>query len=194
MATTLCFATNNLHKRDEIQFQLGSEYVLKTLAEIGCNVDIPETGSTLEENSLLKAKYVFDNFGIECFADDTGLEVAALNNAPGVYSARYAGTGNSEDNINLLLERLATFENKLAQFRTVITLMTKDNIHTFEGIAKGKIIAERKGTGGFGYDAVFVPQGYSTTFAEMDMKAKNSISHRGKAMQLLIAFLAKAKV
>ena len=187
----LCFATNNSGKLKEIQHLLGDKYKLVSLMDIGCNEEIPETGATIEENSRLKAQYVWEKFGINCFADDTGLEVVALSNAPGVYSARYAGTGIGDDNMNLLLKNLSPFNNKSARFKTVVTLVWNGVYHAFEGIAEGHIITEKRGSNGFGYDPIFIPKGYQETFAELDLDQKNKISHRGKAMSALISFLQK---
>ncbi len=190
--TPLCFATNNQGKLKEIQALLGNDFYLQSLEDIGCTEDIAETGTTIEENSRLKAQYIWEKYGVNCFADDTGLEVAALNNAPGVYSARYAGSQCiAEDNMNLLLHNLKPFENKLARFKTVVTLVLDGKYYNFEGIASGKIIEEKLGANGFGYDPIFVPVGYTQTFAEMDMGTKNAISHRGKAVAALIDFLKK---
>lgn len=195
MATALpiCFATNNLGKLKEIQQFLGNDFALKSLADIGCTEDIPETGTTIEENSKLKAQYVSEKYGIDCFADDTGLEVASLNNEPGVYSARYAGTGVAEDNMNLLLKNLAPHTSRTARFKTIVTLAVKGQYYSFEGLAEGNIIEQKRGSSGFGYDPIFVPVGYHLTFAELSMEEKNSISHRGKAMRLLISFLQNHK-
>jgi XTP/dITP diphosphohydrolase len=187
---TICFATNNKHKIEEIRAQLGSFFLLKTLEDIGCYEELPETQNTIEGNSIQKAKYVFDQFNVSCFADDTGLEVDSLNGEPGVYSARYAGDQrNSEDNIQLLLAKLGDTQNRKAKFRTVITLAEASGITTFEGIVNGVIITEKRGTSGFGYDPVFMPDGANKTFAEMNLSEKNSTSHRAIAMNKLIAFL-----
>jgi XTP/dITP diphosphohydrolase len=188
----LCFATNNAHKIEELQTMLGLTFTLKTLSEIGCHDDIAETGTTLEENSLIKAQYVWDNYQMDCFADDSGLEVAALNGAPGVYSARYSGVQHSfAANNELLLRNLAGITKRSAQFRTVITLILDGEIHQFEGIIKGSIIDQPRGTEGFGYDPLFVPDGYTQTFAEIPLAEKNLISHRAKAVQQLVAFLER---
>lgn len=186
----LCFASNNLHKIEEIQSLLGDSFELLSLEQIGCDEELAETGDTLEANSLQKAQYVWDNYHINCFADDTGLEVAALDGEPGVYSARYAGTHrNSQDNIQLLLQKLASKTDKLAQFRAIITLILEGNIHPFEGIVRGQIIDTQRGSGGFGYDPVFVPDGHDRTLAEMPLSEKNTLSHRAKAFQKLSLFL-----
>lgn len=191
----LCFATNNKHKIEEVAFAIKNKITILSLSDIGCFEELPETRDTLEGNSLQKAEYVFNRFSIPCFADDTGLEVEALHNAPGVYSARYAGNHkNSDDNINLLLRNLSEFSNRKAQFRTIITLIGLDKrIYTFEGIVKGNISTERKGTGGFGYDPVFIPEGHSTSFGEMSLEEKNQLSHRATAVQKLISFLTSYK-
>lgn len=187
---SLCFATNNENKIAEIRAQLGSFFLLKKLEEIGCKEELPETQNTIEGNSIQKATYVFDHYNVSCFADDTGLEVQALNGEPGVYSARYAGEQkNSEDNIQLLLSRLKGVQNRKARFRTVITLAEADGISTFEGIVEGVILEEKRGTLGFGYDPVFQPAGLTKTFAEMSLEEKSKISHRAIAMNKLIQFL-----
>ncbi|CAG5070123.1 dITP/XTP pyrophosphatase [Dyadobacter sp. CECT 9623] len=186
----LCFATNNLNKLTEIQALLGDQFELVTLADIGCDVDIPEPYDTISENSRGKAAYVYENFQIECFADDTGLEVTALNGEPGVKSARYAGAQrNSDDNINLLLQKLSSLPDKSARFVTVITLVLNGEFHQFEGIVEGKIIAEKRGTNGFGYDPVFVPDDFDRTFAEMTLEEKSKLSHRARAFAKLVDFL-----
>lgn len=188
----LCFATNNLNKIKEIQRLLPDAIQLVSLEEIGCHEELREDQDTLEGNSRQKATYVFDHFGVACFADDTGLEVEALGGAPGVYSARYAGDKkNSDDNIDLLLQNLKGVSNRSAQFRTVITLVLDNEIKQFEGIAKGEIIEKRSGKDGFGYDPVFKPAGYDSTFAEMTMEEKNAISHRGQAVRELVKYLKK---
>jgi XTP/dITP diphosphohydrolase len=187
----ICFATNNKHKLEEVKHLLGNKFQILSLQEIGCLDELPETQDTLEGNSLQKADFVFNKYNVPCFADDTGLEVEALHGAPGVYSAHYAGEQrSSEDNIDLLLQNLKNQANRKAQFRTVITLKgfnSKD--YFFEGIVKGEITTERKGASGFGYDPVFVPEGFKTTFAEMSMGKKNKLSHRGIAVEKLVKFL-----
>lgn len=188
---TIVFATNNNHKLSEIQDILGSGIEVKSLKDIGCYVDIPETGTTLEENAQIKANYVWDNFQTMVFADDTGLEIDALNGEPGVYSARYAGGEghDSEANIQKVLANLQGVENRKARFRTVIAFIYKDKktgnkvTKLIEGIVKGSIITEKRGEAGFGYDAIFVPEGYDKTFGELGMDIKNSISHRARAVQ-----------
>lgn len=186
----LCFASNNNHKLSEIRPLLEPDFAVLSLAQIGCHEELPETQATIEGNSRQKAEYVFDRYHIACFADDTGLEVEALDNAPGVYSARYAGEHkNSDDNINLLLKNLEGKPNRKARFRTVITLAGLGGLHFFEGVVEGTIITARKGTDGFGYDPVFQPEGFTRTFAEMSIAEKNEMSHRARATQKLIAFL-----
>ena len=187
----IVFATNNRHKLDEVEAILGHKFELISLKEVGCHEDIPETGETLEENALQKARYVYSHFHTDCFADDTGLEVEALNGAPGVYSARYAG-GNghdSEANMRKLLQELEGVENRKARFRTVFALIVNGKEHLFEGIVNGTIIKVRRGTSGFGYDPVFVPNGYDKTFAELGDDIKNRISHRAVASDKLCKFL-----
>jgi len=187
---TLCFATNNQGKLKEIQALLGNTFQLKSLLDIGCTEDIPETGATIEENSKLKAQYVWENYGVNCFADDTGLEVTSLNNEPGVFSARYAGSACiAKDNMNLLLKNLSALNDKTARFKTIVTLVQGGDYRQFEGIVEGTIIEEKRGQNGFGYDPIFVPNGHSKTFAEFEIEDKNNISHRGKAIRALIAFL-----
>lgn len=187
----LVLASNNKNKIAEIQQQVGSQFEIVSLEDIGCFVDIPETAETIEGNAILKANYVTENFGLPCFADDTGLEIESLNNQPGVYSARYAGEQkNAEDNMNLVLQKLATETNRNAQFKTIIALNINDQQHLFEGIVKGEITNEKSGNQGFGYDPIFQPQGLSITFAEMSLEQKSEISHRGIAVQKLIKFLS----
>ena len=189
---TLVFATNNLHKLEEVRDILGGSFRIASLKEIECTDDIPETADTLEGNALQKARYVKDKFGYDCFADDTGLEVEALGGAPGVFSARYAGPGHdSEANMRKLLKELEGKTNRQAQFRTVVALLLDGEEYTFEGIVRGTILTERRGTAGFGYDPVFVPEGYAETFAEMGSEEKNRISHRARAVQKLADFLHK---
>jgi len=190
---TLCFATNNQNKLQEIAALLGENFELKTLQDIGCYDEIPETQDTIAGNSRQKAEYVWVGYGVNCFADDTGLEVEALNGAPGVYSARYAGEPrNAERNMQLLLTNLQGKESRRAQFRTVITLVLEGEYHTFEGIVTGTILMESRGTGGFGYDSLFQPDGYDRTFAEMELAEKGAISHRGIAFRKLIDYLKTA--
>src|SRR5688572_4477964 len=188
---TFCFASNNPHKLKEIRNAVGESLNIIGLGELGCMEELPETRDTIEGNSLQKAEYVFNHFNTPCFADDTGLEVEALHGAPGVYSARYAGDHkNSEDNINLLLKNLTGCANRKAQFRTVITLIgLEKEPRTFEGVIRGEIITERHGTSGFGYDPVFVPEGYTKTFAQMNLSEKNDLSHRSIAVKKLSHYL-----
>ncbi|GHT65099.1 non-canonical purine NTP pyrophosphatase [Bacteroidia bacterium] len=184
------FATNNIHKLEEIRALLGASYPISSPAEIGCTEDIPETADTLEGNALLKAQYIKTHYGYDCFADDTGLEVKALNNAPGVYSARYAGESkDSKANLRKVLRELENQSDRSARFRTVIALILGEKEYLFEGIVEGKLIEEARGNAGFGYDPVFVPEGYTETFAEMGADVKNTISHRAKAVKQLKAFL-----
>ena len=186
----LIFATNNQHKLTEIQSIIGDSFVLKSLQQIGCTEDIPETAPTLEGNALLKARYVYDQYGKNCFADDTGLEVEALDGRPGVYSARYATDGHDfEANIDKILLELSGVKNRKARFRTVIALILDGSVSYFEGIVNGEIISERKGVKGFGYDPVFLPDGFTDTFAEMPLDEKNKISHRARAVNKLVEFL-----
>lgn len=186
----LVFASNNKNKIAEIQQQVGTQFQIVSLEDIGCFVDIPETAETIEGNAILKANYVTENFGLPCFADDTGLEIVSLNNEPGVYSARYAGEQkNAEDNMDLVLQKLASKTNRKAQFKTIIAFNINNQQHLFEGIVKGEITLEKSGNQGFGYDPIFQPEGFSTTFAEMTMEQKSVISHRGIAVQKLINFL-----
>ena len=188
----LVFATNNKHKLDEVRkitAQHNNEVV--SLADIHCHDEIPETADTLEGNALQKAQYIQDKFGLDCFADDTGLEVEALDNAPGVYSARYAGPGHdSEANMQKLLQEMEGKTNRKARFRTVIALIIGDKQYCFSGIVNGTITTEKKGENGFGYDPIFIPEGYEQTFAELGDFVKNKISHRAKAVEQLDHFLA----
>lgn len=190
----IVFATNNQNKLREIRDIVGSKYNILSLSDINCHEDIPETADTIEGNALLKARFVKEKYGYDCFADDTGLEVEALDNRPGVYSARFAGEDcNSENNITKLLSELEGIGNRKARFRTVIALIKGDTEEEFEGVIYGNISHERHGEGGFGYDKVFVPENYEKTFAEMLPEEKNSISHRAKATRLLIEYLNKEK-
>ena len=186
----LVFATNNAHKLEEIRAILGDRIEVLSLKDIHCDTDIPETADTLEGNAALKAEYIYRNYGMDCFADDTGLEVEALGGAPGVYSARYAGSGHdSEANMKKLLAELNGVTDRKARFRTAICLIEGGEKHLFEGIVKGEIIENKRGNSGFGYDPVFVPEGYAETFAEMGNDEKNKISHRARAVQQLCAYL-----
>ncbi|WP_031528720.1 RdgB/HAM1 family non-canonical purine NTP pyrophosphatase [Dyadobacter crusticola] len=190
----LCFATNNINKLIEVQALLGDQFELVTLADIGCETDIPEPYETIAENSRGKAEYVYQNFNVNCFADDTGLEVAALNGEPGVRSARYAGPQREPaDNIELLLRNLAPFENKQARFLTIITLVIDGVYQQFEGTVEGTIIRDKRGSNGFGYDPIFVPNGYQQTFAEMTLSEKSKLSHRARAFKKLVDFLQSNK-
>lgn len=187
----LVFATNNTHKLDEVRNITGNQVNIVSLSDINCHEDIPETADTLEGNALQKARYIKEKFGYDCFADDTGLEVEALNGAPGVYSARYAGPGHdAEANMNKLLKEMEGKENRKARFRTVIALILDNKEYLFEGIVNGTIIAEKTGSEGFGYDPIFVPENYTETFAEMGNDLKNKISHRAEATKKLTNFLS----
>lgn len=211
----IVFATNNEHKLSEIRAILGDAFEVVSLADIGCHEDIPETGQTLEENALMKAEYIYDKYHLSCFADDTGLEVEALNGAPGVYSARFASMASntsdtspashdSEANMARLLRELANNNNRKARFRTVIALIEKKDVcpcgctsiklvHKFEGIVNGEITTEKSGVEGFGYDPIFRPDGYDKTFAELGADIKNQISHRARATQKLAEYLKEKK-
>ena len=214
MRKKFVFATNNSHKLEEVTAILGEKVELLSMKDIKCDTDIPETADTLEGNALLKARYIFDNYHLDCFADDTGLEVKAnavaaytdaivladdsgleidyLNKEPGVYSARYAGDAhNSEANMKKLLKDMEGIENRKAQFRTVFVLIIDGKEHLFEGIVKGEITKNRKGASGFGYDPIFIPEGYTQTFAEMGNELKNKISHRALATNKLCKFLMR---
>lgn len=186
----IVFATNNANKILEIQSMLPESIEIISLESIGCLEDIPETADAIEGNAIMKANYITEKYGYDCFADDTGLEVDSLNGEPGVYSARYAGEQrSSEDNMDKLLLNLENSTNRNAQFKTVITLNLKGKQYLFTGIAKGEITLEKNGNQGFGYDPIFRPQGYQETFAQLSLDTKNRISHRGKATQELISFL-----
>jgi XTP/dITP diphosphohydrolase len=186
----LVFATNNQNKVNEVQGLIPKHITVLSLKDIGCLEDIPETQPTIKGNAIQKAEYVKKNYGYNCFADDTGLEVESLNNEPGVYSARYAGEQrDANNNMDLLLKNLTHKEYRNAQFKTVIALQIEDQLNTFEGICKGEITTTKKGKKGFGYDPIFRPKGYDNTFAEMDLDLKNKIGHRGKAVQLLVNYL-----
>ncbi|MCW5922234.1 MAG: non-canonical purine NTP diphosphatase [Saprospiraceae bacterium] len=187
---TLVFATNNPHKAREVEQILGGQFQVKTLRDIGCLEEIEETESTLEGNALLKARYVKEKYGYDCFSEDTGLEVEALDGAPGVHTARYAGASRDPDaNIALLLANLEGKENRRARFRTSIALIFEGKETLLEGICEGRIATQKSGTGGFGYDPVFIPDGYGQTFAELGEDVKNKISHRAKAMAKLVEVL-----
>ena len=191
MKRKLVFATNNAHKLEEVAAILGDQVELLSLNDIGCQADIPETAETLEGNALLKSSYIYKNYHLDCFADDTGLEVESLNGAPGVYSARYAGGEGHDAQANMLklLHELDGKENRKAQFRTAISLILDGKEYLFEGVIKGEIIKEKRGDSGFGYDPVFMPEGYDRTFAELGNDIKNQISHRALAVQKLCEFL-----
>ncbi len=183
----LVFATNNPHKAREVEQILGSGFQVKTLKDIGCLEDIEETEPTLEGNALLKARYVKEKYGYDCFSEDTGLEVEALSGDPGVHTARYAGPDRDpDDNIRLLLHNLEGKDVRKAQFRTIIALITEDRETLFEGVCPGSIATEKHGTGGFGYDPVFIPDGYTLTFAQLGDEVKNEISHRARATAKLL--------
>lgn len=194
---TLVFASNNAHKLEEIRAILGKDFEVKSLKDIGCETDIPETGSTFRENALQKATYVKEHFGFDCFADDSGLQVEALNGEPGVYSARYAtmnghtmDSGEKDDiNMDVLLQKMEKEENRKSCFRTCIALIYEGETHYFDGVVNGLIIREKRGEGGFGYDPIFMPEGYEQTFAELGNELKNNISHRARAVAQLVAFL-----
>lgn len=186
----ICFATNNPNKLSELKTQLGGSIELISLNEINFDEDIPETGNTLEANSLQKAQYIWDRFQIPTIADDTGLEVESLNGRPGVYSARYAGENcSSEDNMVKLIEELKGKESRCAAFKTIVTYLNGEEIHQFEGVCEGEIREIKSGKDGFGYDPIFQPKGFNVTFAEMSMEQKNKISHRGIAVSKLVEFL-----
>ncbi len=190
----LVFATNNLNKLKELQNILGEDIELLSLADIQCTDEIPEDYETLEENANQKAKHIFDKYNVNCFADDTGLEIEALNNEPGVYSARYAGVDkDAKGNMKKVLLNLKGIENRKARFRTVISLLIDGKETQFEGIVKGNILENERGIDGFGYDPIFEPEGYHVSFAEMEMSEKNRISHRGLAVQKLVAYLKRLK-
>jgi len=186
----LCFATNNKNKLNELRSAIGSQIQIVSLSDIKCFEEIPETGDTLDDNSLQKAQYIWDKFNIATIADDTGLEVESLDGRPGVYSARYAGANcDSNDNMNKMLSELDGVENREAAFKTIVTYLNGDEMHQFTGVCKGSIRKERSGVDGFGYDPIFQPNGFNITFAEMKMEDKNKISHRGIAVRKLIAFI-----
>lgn len=189
---TLVFATNNAHKLKEVQEMLPNSIQLVSLNDINCEEDIEETATTLVGNAALKADFITQKYGMNCFADDTGLEVVTLQGKPGVYSARYAGEpSNAENNMTKLLSEMAGVENRNAQFRTMICLNLDGNQYYFEGICKGRILTEKQGTAGFGYDPIFQPNGFEKSFAEMSSEEKNKISHRGLAIEKLVKFLTE---
>lgn len=189
LSDNLVFATNNAHKLDEVRSILGSRFTVKSLKEIGCEADIPETADTLEGNALMKARFLYEKYGVDCFADDTGLEVTALGGAPGVHTARYAGNHDSEANMKKLLNELEKKSDRSAQFRTVIALIIEGKEFLFEGIVKGTIAKEKAGDGGFGYDPIFIPDGFTQTFSQMGNDSKNHISHRALAVEKLFNYL-----
>ena len=189
MQHQLVFATNNPNKAEEVQSKVKGVFEILNLQDIGCTEDIEETGLTLDENASIKSKHVYNNYHKDCFADDTGLEIEALNNEPGVYSARYSGERDPIRNMDLVLEKMQGISNRRARFRTVISLILNGKEILFEGIVNGKIRTEKSGEQGFGYDPIFEPEGYSITFAEMGIEEKNTISHRGRAMEKLISYL-----
>ena len=186
----LVFATNNAHKLEEVAAKLNGDIQLLSLNDIGCNDEIDETGTTFRQNASIKSHYIFNKYKLNCFGDDSGLEIGTLNGEPGVYSARYAGThGNHPANMQKVLAALAGVTDRRARFRTVISLLWEGKEHFFDGTVEGTIRHELSGSGGFGYDPIFQPNGYSQTFAEMTMEQKNSISHRAKAVEKMVAFL-----
>jgi XTP/dITP diphosphohydrolase len=188
----IVFASNNKNKIQEIQSMLPVTIQILSLESIGCFEEIPETANTIEGNAIMKANYISEKYGFDCFADDTGLEVESLNGKPGVYSARYAGEQrNSDDNMDLLLRELLDKSNRKAQFKTVIALNFEGKQNLFTGIVSGEITLEKMGAGGFGYDPIFKPYGYENTFAELALEVKNEIGHRGKATKMLLEFLQK---
>jgi XTP/dITP diphosphohydrolase len=190
----LVFATNNENKIKEINALLINSIKLLSLKDIGCHEDIPETADTIEGNAILKAKYVHEKYGYDCFADDTGLEIKSLNGDPGVFSARYAGEEkNADKNMDKVLQKLALYTDRTAKFKTIVALVINGEITTFEGIVEGEITSEKHGKDGFGYDPIFKPNGYEITFAEMPLSEKNKISHRGRAVKKLIDFLNSTK-
>jgi XTP/dITP diphosphohydrolase len=187
---TLVLATGNPHKVEEIQEVLAGRFQIKGLKDINCPTDLPETSDTLEGNALQKARYVYEHYQLSCFAEDTGLEIEALGGEPGVYTARYAGPQKDpDDNMSLVLQKLRDKTNRRARFRTVVALIIDGREHTFEGIVNGTIAYQKQGSGGFGYDPIFIPEGYEQTFAQLPSSEKNKISHRGRAVRKLIVFL-----
>ena len=185
----LVFATNNQHKLLEVQAMVGKQFTIKSLADIGCYEDIPETGNTFQENAKQKSDFLVEHYQVNCFSDDSGLEIDALNGEPGVYSARYSGSRDMQENIALVLERLKGVEQRTERFRTVISLMLDGRQYFFQGAVEGRIIDRKLGEDGFGYDPIFIPEGYQKTFAQMSMEEKNKFSHRKKATSKLIEFL-----
>lgn len=189
MIKELVFATNNKHKTEEVEKLLSGKYKVLSLTDIGCFVDIPETGNSFAENALLKSNYVVAHYGMDCFADDSGLEIEALNNEPGIFSARYSGNRDDAENLKLVLKKMEGVSNRRANFKTVIALIKDGRQHLFEGVIYGNIRLSAAGEQGFGYDPIFEPEGHQVTFAEMSMVQKNQISHRALAMNKLMAFL-----
>ena len=192
LSDNLVFATNNAHKLDEVRSILGSRFTVKSLKEIGCEADIPETAETLEGNALMKARFLYEKYGVDCFADDTGLEVTALGGAPGVHTARYAGNHDSEANMKKLLNELEKKSDRSAQFRTVIALIIEGEEFLFDGIVRGRISEERMGSAGFGYDPIFFTPVYGKGMAEISEDEKNAISHRARAVAKLVEYLKKS--
>jgi len=191
----LVFATNNEHKLSEVRAILGTNYQIVSLSDLNCNDEIPETADTLEGNAYLKAKYIHDKYGFDCFADDTGLEIDALGGEPGVYSARYAGDENNAcKNMQKVLDKLGVNSNRNASFRTVIALIMSNKTHYFDGEIKGRILSNPRGEDGFGYDPIFVPENYLVSFAQLSKDEKNQISHRALAVKKLVAFLKKEQM
>lgn len=189
MKKSLVFATNNAHKLQEVQALIGHQIQLQSLVDIGCTHDIEETADTFIGNAGIKSQYVFNTYGLNCFADDSGLVVDALNGEPGVYSARYSGTRDAQQNLDLVLQKMEGQTNRTARFVSVISLLWEGKEYIFEGKVEGKLTLARSGAAGFGYDPIFMPDGYNITFAEMDLAEKNKISHRGRAIQQLVQFL-----
>ena len=190
----LVFATNNAHKVNEIQKLLGDSIHLLSLSDIGCQDDIPEDHATLEGNASQKSFFIYQKYGVNCFADDTGLEIEALNGEPGVYSARYAGEErNADNNMNLVLDKLSIIKNRKARFRTVISLVIDGHETQFEGVVEGCILEEKRGVTGFGYDPIFQPEESDLSFAQMSLEEKNKISHRGRAVQKLVEYIIQIK-
>ena len=188
----IVFATNNPNKLSELQALVPKGIEILSMKDINCNEELPETNPTLKENALQKAQYVYKNFGFNCFADDTGLEIESLGGAPGVYSARYAGEGcNADDNMKKVLIELENMDNRNATFRTVIALIINGDEYIFQGECNGEITKTKNGVGGFGYDPIFMPQGYEITFAEMSKQEKGALSHRGRAVDKLVSFLPR---
>ncbi|MBO3699383.1 RdgB/HAM1 family non-canonical purine NTP pyrophosphatase [Roseivirga sp. E12] len=187
----ICFATNNLHKLEEVKTILGDRFEVQSLNEIGFKGELPETHETLEENSLEKAQYLFDKFQMPVFSDDSGLEVVALNGRPGVHTAHYAGDRNAVKNMDKVLSELSPSDSREAQFRAVVTYIDNSGVYQFEGIIKGTVASEKIGEDGFGYDPIFIPEGYTKTFAELSAEVKNTMSHRKRSVEKLAAFLNK---